>query len=168
MTIKTNTTPTGGELDAALCSTFVRMFKPQFALMVESGEKCQTVRPAPKRMPKKGDRISLRAWTGKPYRSKQRVLREAVIERVETIQMNYAVIDGMTWWEVEIDGRNLDSVEVTKFAKSDGFADFSAMGEWFLVQHGLPFDGVVIYWSNAQAQLPPQTTSATKSSANGG
>lgn len=43
---------------------FVRMFKPQFAPMVENGTKLQTVRPRPKRMPKEGDAISLRCWTG--------------------------------------------------------------------------------------------------------
>jgi hypothetical protein len=135
-------------LAAPPCSTFVRMFKPQFAALVESGEKCQTVRPTPKRMPKKGDRISLRAWTGKPYRSKQRILRESVVGKVATIRMNYAVVDGMTWWEVQIDGQHIDSLEVTKFAQADGFADFTEMAEWFIAQHGLPFEGIVIYWSN--------------------
>lgn len=48
---------------------YVRMFKPQFAPLVESGKKLQTVRPTPKRMPKPGDKISLREWTGLPYRS---------------------------------------------------------------------------------------------------
>ena len=42
-------------------SSFVRMFKPQFAGLVERGENLQTVRPIPKRMPKPGDKISLRA-----------------------------------------------------------------------------------------------------------
>lgn len=51
-------------------ASFVRMFKPHFALLVESGAKAQTVRPTPKRMPKPGDRISLRCWSGAPYRSK--------------------------------------------------------------------------------------------------
>src|SRR5262245_11304591 len=37
-------------------ANFVRMFKPQFAPMVESGQKCQTVRPTPKRIPHPGDR----------------------------------------------------------------------------------------------------------------
>jgi len=38
----------------------VRLFKPQFAPKVASGEKRQTVRPTPKRIPYLGDRISLR------------------------------------------------------------------------------------------------------------
>ena len=42
----------------------VKLFKPQFSPLVESGLKLQTVRPTPKRMPKPGDRISLREWTG--------------------------------------------------------------------------------------------------------
>lgn len=35
--------------------TFVRLFHPRFAGLVESGAKLQTVRPSPKRMPKPGD-----------------------------------------------------------------------------------------------------------------
>lgn len=60
--------------------TFVRLFKPEFAAKVLSGEKCQTVRATPKRMPTPGDRISCRAWTGAPYRSKQRILRVGLRE----------------------------------------------------------------------------------------
>jgi hypothetical protein len=40
-------------------ASFVKTFKPQFAPLVERGEKLQTVRPVPKRMPKPKDRISL-------------------------------------------------------------------------------------------------------------
>ena len=55
---KTKSKPeTEPQLEAG--ASFVWMFKPQFAGLVERGEKLQTVRPPPKRMPKSGDKISL-------------------------------------------------------------------------------------------------------------
>jgi hypothetical protein len=119
-------------------SRHVRMFKPQFAPLVESGVKCQTVRPTPKRMPKPGDLISLRTWTGKPYRSKQRILRESVISEVKqcTVRASSVIVDGI-------------EQPPETFATADGFASFYEMADWFFQEHGLPFDGVVIKWNNS-------------------
>ncbi|MEN9841694.1 MAG: hypothetical protein RL376_1494 [Verrucomicrobiota bacterium] len=119
-----------------MSASFVRMFKPQFAPLVESGAKLQTIRPTPKRMPKPGDRISLRSWTGKPYWSKQRVLREAVITQVLSCEID-------SQGNVSIGG-----VGAFKgFAKADGFVSHAAMTNWFRAQHGLPFSGVLIKWA---------------------
>jgi hypothetical protein len=130
----------GGCSTAPICSTFVRMFKPQFAPLVISGQKCQTIRPTPKRIPKRGDKISLRMWTGKPYRSKQRVLRDAVVDWVQPARIFPSVI--------ELDGQPLSEHQMWAFAKADGFNTPQDMIEWFAFTHGLPFEGIVIYWSN--------------------
>jgi hypothetical protein len=119
------------------------MFKPQFAPLVESGAKCQTVRPTPKRMPKPGDRISLRTWTGKPYRSKQRALREAFIAEVSPC----AIYESAVYVNGSPEPRH-------DFAVADGFADYGELAEWFKTTHELPFEGVVIKWNNDQAQRP--------------
>lgn len=116
------------------------MFKPRFAPIVESGEKCQTVRPMPKRLPKVGDRISLRCWTGLPYRSKQRVLREATIIGVQRCQIS-------SQGNVYIDGEPAPK----GFAKADGFRSHCEMVNWFRAQHGLPFDGVLIRWDTTNS-----------------
>lgn len=116
------------------------MFKPQFATAVLSGEKCQTVRPVPKRMPKPGDRISLRSWSGLPYRSSQIILREAEVSRVEFIEIG---VD-----RIVIAGRKLTPEGEWQFAKADGFNTPRDMVEWFNATHGLPFIGVVIFWNN--------------------
>lgn len=120
---------------------FVRMFRPRFAALVEAGTKTQTVRPTPKRMPQVGDTISLRAWTGAPYRSKQRVLREAEISAIHEVIISGGGIilgtDRMTW-----------SPHLWSFARLDGFADWPEMREWFRGTHGLPFTGIVLYWHN--------------------
>jgi hypothetical protein len=119
--------------------SFVRMFMPQFAPLVESGVKPHTVRKTPKRMPQPGDLISLRTWTGKPYRSKQRVLRESVITKVEPVTFlrlhRVAFGDGILNCEDEL-----------AFAKADGFESPAAMFKWFEDTHGLPFSGIVIHW----------------------
>lgn len=132
---------------AVVCSDLlchVRMFKPQFAPLVLSGEKCQTIRPTPKRMPKSGERISLRQWTGKPYRSKQRVLRESIVAEVLPVKINAAAI--------MVNGCVLLGDEEWAFAKADGFNTPQDLLDWFNFTHGLPFEGVVIKWHNDQAQ----------------
>lgn len=123
--------------DDLTSANFVRLFKPQFAPLVMSGEKLQTIRPTPKRMPKPGDRISLRTWTGKPYRSKQRVLRESTISKVRMI----LILPG-----IELSGCPLTLEEEWDFARADGFNTPKDMYDWFAFEHGLPFRGVVIYW----------------------
>jgi len=119
----------------------VRLFMPQFAPLVESGAKPHTVRPRPKRMPKVGEKISLRCWTGRPYRSKQRILRESVVTKVERIRM--------TAFDIFIDGAKLSDPQLDTFACADGFPHHDAMLDWFEEQHGLPFEGIVIHWGGA-------------------
>lgn len=113
----------------------VRMFKPQFADAVRQGTKRQTVRPIPVRLPKAGDRISLRMWSGKPYRSKQTLLRETMV-----ISVSDCCITGVS---VTVRGREQDP-EI--FARADGFDSFATMRQWFLETHGLPFQGILIEW----------------------
>lgn len=116
----------------------VRMFAPRFAALVESGAKTQTVRPTPKRLPAVGDVISLRAWSGSPYRSKQRVLREATVAEVLPVritQVGISVDHSMLW----DDG-------LLRFARADGFDSWPDMLEWFRQANGVPFEGILIRW----------------------
>lgn len=123
------------------------MFQPRFAELVESGQKTQTVRPWPKRMPKSGDRISCRAWTGKPYRSKQRVLCEAIISAVNVVEIDHR--------SLIIDSQPVEKVRGRlQFALRDGFACYAELCDWFESTHGLPFHGIVIRWTNAPGERP--------------
>lgn len=117
---------------------FVRMFKPQFAHLVEAGKKCQTVRPKPKRIPERGDIIDCRAWSGLPYRSPQRRLLEAFISDVIPITIS--------WSQVRFPTGCLSAIDAEKFAYDDGFVTLQAMLAWFEHEHGLPFVGIVIKW----------------------
>ena len=139
-----NITADAGRAAASCSAYFVRLFKPQFSHVVETGKKFQTVRPTPKRMPKPGDRISLRCWTDKPYRSKQRVLREAIITRVDLCEITESNV---------FVSRTLRDRET--FALKDGFASWAELREWFRATHGLPFVGVLMSWHNASGEARP-------------
>jgi len=116
----------------------VLMFQPRFAPLVESGTKTQTIRPVRRRPIVAGDDLSLRAWTGLPYRSPQRVLREARCVAVRPV-----TIDRLT---IELGGFRLAPDLMRAFALADGFADLGDLVAWFGAIHGLPFSGVMIAW----------------------
>jgi hypothetical protein len=121
---------------------FVRMFKERFAPLVEAGTKLNTVRPEPKRRPVPGDITSLRVWRGEPYRSKQRILRTAMITAVRDILITENYV-----WYLEKGERVSASGDLDDFARRDGFADFRDMQAWFNEEHGLPFVGIAIFWA---------------------
>jgi hypothetical protein len=129
-----------GKLVGRQCR-FVRMFKPRFARLVEAGTKRQTVRPIPCRPPHVGDLVSCREWTGRPYNSKQRILREEIITRVEPITIF------TKYGRIEIGCYILPQIEAESFAKADGFDSLEEMLGWFKKEHGEEiFEGIVIYW----------------------
>ena len=116
-------------------SMFVKMFKPEFAELVRTGKKLQTIRPRPKRMPKVGDVVSLRRWADKPYRSKQEVLGLGEITGVSMVDITENGIVVNSYAEPSDD-----------IARADGFGNFFEMLEWFEREHGLPFAGIMITW----------------------
>lgn len=120
----------------------MRMFKPQFAALVVSGAKRQTIRPTPKRMPKVGDVESWREWSGLPYRSKQRELAQVRLTSVEEIIITSS--------EVVVNGWILPSVSVKKLALKDGFLGKTDFIGWFNYTHGLPFTGIIIEAEDAR------------------
>ena len=109
------------------------MFQDRFAEKVRDGSKPHTIRKTARCKP--GDVLSLRRWTGKPYRSRQEVLRVEKCAAVETVCI---CSDGIL-----VDGLWTDADQI---AKADGFVDFGEMVLWFGVTHGLPFDGFIIRW----------------------
>lgn len=118
---------------------FVRMFKPHFAALVKSGAKRQTVRPVPARMPKVGDLLDARQWSGRPYGSPQVRLGEFTIRRVLPVSVCES---GIT-----LDGVDLPLQLGDSFAREDGFASEAELVCWFREQHGLPFLGIAIFWT---------------------
>lgn len=110
-------------------------FKKQFAELIESGEKRQTIRPLRKRPIKPGETLFL--YTG--LRTKQsRKLKEVVCKNVSP------VIIGPGW--IELNERMLDMKETYEVARRDGFIKLLSFFNFFRKQYGSPFYGVLIQW----------------------
>lgn len=121
----------------------VVMFQPRFAPLVESGVKRHTIRPKRKRRPVTcGDELSLRQWSGAPYRSKQRIIGLEICSSVGEITINYGLYAPFVW----INNVMLSLKQVEELAVNDGFTDAKDMQSWFNSTHSLPFHGVIIYW----------------------
>jgi len=150
--------------------TVVIMCQERFAPAVEFGSKPHTIRKIRKDRPVQvGAKLSLRAWLGKPYRSKQRILREAICTRVRPISIFYnrgtavrkggitevfvqislgefvARRPGGKAWPKYTTGP-LTWQPATDLARADGCQGISEMLTWFRDTHGLPFSGVLIDW----------------------
>ena len=112
-------------------------FKKQFAPLVESGAKRQTIRAKRKdgRNPHPGDTLYL--YTG--LRTKQcRKLGTAICQRVREV-----VITGTF---PIMSGRHLGAAEANILAVNDGFPGYKEMEQYFEKEHGLPFWGLLIEW----------------------
>ena len=135
----------------------VKMFQFRFAPLVQDGSKLNTIRPRPRIIPVVGQKISLREWTGRPYRSKQRILRESIITAVSNVKITRAKLTVSPISHGKM--RMIPSLDI--FAKEDGFDDWEDLIAWFRQNHRLPFRGIIIFWelssteSKSDATLPP-------------
>jgi len=117
----------------------VLLFKSRFAPLVKSGIKRQTIRCAARC--KAGDTLSLRCWTGLPYRSKQELLRDATCSDVVPVIITRA---GIRFNFPSCGPSDADPSD--SMAETDGFSDWNDMVTWFEKEHGLPFHGDLIRW----------------------
>lgn len=126
----------------------VIMFQDRFAELVRTGAKTTTIRAAARCKP--GDMLSLRRWSGQPYRSKQTVLREAVVESISRVYIGEFC--GLV--KMLVDG--VDQGTAAAVARADGFESPAEMATWFEQTHGLPFEGDLIRWGDTtgEAALP--------------
>jgi hypothetical protein len=120
--------------------TVVKTFMPQFASKVENDLKTNTIRKWPKRVPKVGERISCRMWTGRPYFSKQKTLREGTIIAVLHIQIRKGCIRFPGVMKMS------SLQEMTVFAIRDGFNGLREFHDWFLKDGKTEFSGIFIQW----------------------
>lgn len=122
----------------------VLTFQPRFAPLVESGRKLHTIRGERKKPIKPGDLLSLRQWTGRPYMSPQRLLRQPTpCIAVTPIRVSWTDTGRPILLDVDI----LTPDQATALAIGDGFASSADMVAWFERTHGLPFHGVLIRWA---------------------
>lgn len=118
------------------------MCQPQFEPLILSGVKTHTIRPPRKgrrwaEVLPPGTRISLRVWTGKPYRSKQREIKQVSVKFVFPVEVRSKGL-----WRLD---RN-HPLSTRKISHGDGFVNWPAMRKWFSTTHGLPFEGELIHW----------------------
>jgi hypothetical protein len=118
----------------------VMMFQGRFEALIAEGRKLQTIRPFRRNPLKVGEELSLRVWTGKPYRSPQREIAQVVVARVRIVQIE---ADRVSVWIPE-GWRPIPFPR--EFAKSDGFGSWEELAAWFAEAHGLPFEGTLIEW----------------------
>lgn len=118
-------------------------FKAQFAKMVESGKKTQTIRKVRKYPTKPGQTIYLYAG----MRTKRcRKLGEGEIISVEKIEITnlsyfkFGEYPDIQWFDAKEDDAGL------MLAKADGFEDWESFVEFFKIRYGLPFQGELIKW----------------------
>jgi hypothetical protein len=110
-------------------------FKKQFADLVVSGEKRQTIRPIRKRPIQRGDKLYL--YTG--MRTKQcRKLKETICKNI------WPIIVGIDW--IRFYDFCLEYSEMLDTIERDGFQRTKDFFEFFNKQYGLPFSGVLIRW----------------------
>lgn len=128
----------------------VFVFQNRFEADIVAGRKSHTIRGHRrdgKPRAKMGETISLRVWTGKPYRSKQREIARGVVDKIESIAVHSNGIslgDGTlrVWFMGE-----WNHIEMLNgFARRDGFGSWSEMRDWFKATHGLPFSGSLVGW----------------------
>lgn len=129
----------------------VYLFQRRFAALVQQGKKRTTIRPKRKRPTKVGDWLSLRRWSGKPYRSKQEVLLtdgSCVVQCKEAheIEMFDQMRGDVMVFIIKVDGKSLNKYQSNEVATADGFVDWYDMAYWFRREHGLPFKGDLVKW----------------------
>jgi hypothetical protein len=112
----------------------VILFQDRFADKVRNGDKFQTIRQSARCTG--GDTLSLRRWTGKPYRSKQEILRTAKCSYTIPVQISERGV-----WSPS------GEMDRAAAAWADGFDCWEDMLAWFKETHGLPFVGDLIVWA---------------------
>jgi hypothetical protein len=124
-------------------------FQKQFAALVESGVKRQTIRADNgRRHVRPGEALQL--YTGRGPNCRKMVTPDPICLSVERCYIGVSP-DGYT--QITVNGRRVNDIEA--FARADGFESFAAMESWFRKNHNrmyvsydkeLRFYGVLIKW----------------------
>lgn len=125
----------------------VLMFRPHFEHAIREGRKIHTCRPERKRLIQTGARLSLRIWTGTPYRSPQRVIGTAIATAYTPIELGD---DSLTVGHPGSDriGWSHNRAVLNGFARADGFDDWAELQLWMTATHGpaRPLQMRIICW----------------------
>ena len=115
-------------------------FKAQFAPLVETGIKRQTIRADRKRHARPGEALQL--YTGMRTKACRKLLTpDPICLSVEPVLIDEARIRIGDHW--------LSENERNQLAIADGFANWGECFRFFRDVHGFPFRGVLIKWKEA-------------------
>jgi len=89
---------------------------------------------------KKGMKLSMRIWTGVPYRSAQDEFAKGECTGTQKIHIWQDHFGGR---HVVIDEKMLTDDEIVKLAINDGFDNINQFFSWF----GWEFEGTIIHWA---------------------
>ena len=120
-------------------------FKPQFAPLIASGQKCQTIRTLGKRRhARAGDTLQL--YTGQRTRSCRKLLDTVCTEAIPIAMHPHTMGEVATGLSLYLGHAEcaLDAASVDALAKADGFESISEFVDFF--RERLPFVGVLIQW----------------------
>lgn len=123
-------------------------FKKEFAPLVESGQKRQTIRAIGKRRhARPGDRLQL--YTGQRTKvCRKLILPDPVCISVHAVYM-FKIIERRRdkhAYQLYLDGELISWHEVPEIANADGFENSTEFFNFFEDVHGMPFRGVLIKW----------------------
>lgn len=112
-------------------------FKKQFAPLVETGRKRQTIRAKRRdgRNPHAGETLFL--YTGLRTKSCRKL-------RIETCKSSQEIC--IKSHGINVAGEWLRHADVEVLARNDGFDSFEQLLAFFEKEHGLPFWGLIIKW----------------------
>ena len=127
----------------------VIMFQPRFHGLIRSEVKRSTIRKSARCKP--GDELSLRAWSGKAYRSKQIELRPAICKSVTRITIGISSQDNFWVLRHRHEGSELmNASNLEHLARIEGFESAAEMREWFVANHklrpGIGIEAEQIQW----------------------
>ncbi len=127
-------------------------FQKQFAPLVESGKKRQTIRAYRKdgRDPKVGNTLYL--YTGQRTKA-CRKLGEAKCKSAVPFRIWWGFHQWVVMRTEDYALRRLSGESANRLAVANGFEDWADMVRWFEKTHGLPFEGLLIRWNEV---TPPE------------
>lgn len=128
-------------------------FHEQFADVVTSGTKRQTVRGYRRRNPRIGEKLQLFTNLRK-HTCRKLIEKDPICTRVDEIEIEISPEKAAKIASIVINGIPLNQKEIDDFARADGFKNgplgwtaVHAMGSFFKRHHGFgTFHGVVIHW----------------------
>lgn len=138
-----------------------RPFQLRFVDSILNGTKRHTIRPTPARRPVVGEDFVGYYWTGKPYLSPQQTFFKSTVAHVATIRIS------ASYW-ITVDGELYDVSRMRRLGIEDGFESIKELLAWFVQNHGLPFQGILIEWKQPVTDLRGESAAGSAPAYRGG